>query len=78
MSDNTKKKKQFRLPHMYLVIAILMLFVSLLTYVVPAGSYTRGDNGAVDPDSFTYTDSSPVGILSFLHPSIRALWTVRA
>lgn len=65
MSDNTKKKKQFRLPHMYLVIAILMLFVSLLTYVVPAGSYTRGDNGAVDPDSFTYTDSSPVGILSF-------------
>lgn len=25
MSDNTKKKKQFRLPHMYLVIAILML-----------------------------------------------------
>lgn len=65
MSDNTKKKKQFRLPHMYLVIAILMLFVSLLTYVVPAGSYTRRDNGAVDPDSFTYTDSSPVGILSF-------------
>ena len=65
MSDNTKKKKQFRLPHMYLVIAILMLFVSLLTYVVPAGSYTRGGNGAVDPDSFTYTDSSPVGILSF-------------
>ena len=53
MSENNKKKRSFRLPHMYLVLAILMLFVSLLTYIVPAGAYTRGDNGAVDPNSFT-------------------------
>ena len=65
MSENNKKKRSFRLPHMYLVLAILMLFVSLLTYIVPAGAYTRGDNGAVDPNSFTYTDKSPVGIMQF-------------
>lgn len=50
---HTPKKKGFRMPHMYLVIAILMLFVSILTYIVPAGTYVRDASGAVDPGSFS-------------------------
>ena len=65
MSEKARKKRQFKLPHMYLVLAILMLFVSLLTYVVPAGSYTRTDDGALDPNSFAYVENTPVGILKF-------------
>ena len=71
MSDNTKKKKQFRLPHMYLVIAILMLFVSLLTYVVPAMAPSI-------PTASPIPIVHPSAYSAFLHPSIRALWTVRA
>ena len=53
------------MPHMYLVILILMLFVALLTYVVPAGQFTRTETGAVDPNSFTYIDQTPVGFMTF-------------
>lgn len=59
-----KKKKGFRLPHVYVVILILMLVITIMTYVVPAGSYSRVD-GTVDPDSFTYVEQTPVGFLQF-------------
>ncbi|MCI8849724.1 MAG: YfcC family protein [Oscillibacter sp.] len=62
---HTPKKKGFRMPHMYLVIAILMLFVSILTYIVPAGTYVRDASGAVDPGSFSYISRTPVGLLRF-------------
>ena len=52
------------MPHVYAVILILMLLVAIMTYVVPAGSYVRVDN-AVDPDSFTYAEQTPVGFLGF-------------
>ena len=60
-----KKKKGFSLPHVYIVILILMLIITVMTYVIPAGSYVRDASGAVDPDSFTYVEQSPVGFLQF-------------
>ena len=64
MGKTLQKKRGFSLPHVYAVILILMLLVAIMTYVVPAGSYVRVD-GAVDPDSFTYAEQTPVGFLSF-------------
>lgn len=64
MGKTLQKKKGFSLPHVYAVILILMLLVAIMTYVVPAGSYVRVDN-AVDPDSFTYAEQTPVGFLGF-------------
>ena len=64
MGKTLQKKKGFSLPHVYAVILILMLVVAIMTYVVPAGSYVRVDN-AVDPDSFTYAEQTPVGFLGF-------------
>lgn len=78
MSDNTKKKKQFRLPHMYLVIAILMLFVSLLTYVVPPVRIPAETMAPSIPTASPIPIVHPSAYSAFLHPSIRALWTVRA
>lgn len=58
------------MPHVYVVILILMLFVSTLTYIVPAGNFARVQDPAtgmtvVDPDSFTYVDRTPVMPLTF-------------
>ena len=36
------------MPHVYAVILILMLLVTIMTYVIPAGTYARVD-GNVDP-----------------------------
>ena len=60
-----KKKKGFSLPHVYIVILILMLIITVMTYIVPAGSYLRDASGAVDPNSFSYIDQTPVGFLQF-------------
>lgn len=64
MSSPEKKKKGFQMPHVYLVILVLMLFVTILTYVVPAGVYERVD-GAIDPDTYTRIEQTPVSFMQF-------------
>lgn len=59
-----EKRTDFKMPHVYAVILILMLLVSIMTYVVPAGCYTRIE-GAVDPNTFTYIDQTPISLLAF-------------
>lgn len=52
-------------PHVFLILAALLLLASALTVLIPAGSYERVFNEAagqtvVVPGSFAYTGSSPV------------------
>ena len=68
-----KKKRGFSLPHVYIVILVLMLIITAMTYIIPAGTYARDASGAVDPNNFTYIDQTPVGFLQFftsLHQGI--------
>jgi uncharacterized ion transporter superfamily protein YfcC len=71
MSEETAKKSTgFKLPHVYVVILIIMLFISALTYIVPSGSYTRVTvpNAAapvVDPASYAAAPRTPVGPMKF-------------
>lgn len=64
--ENKKKKSGFKVPHSYVIIIILLIFVAVLTYVIPAGEYDRYKNDAgttmVDGSSFHYVESSPVPI----------------
>ncbi len=59
-----KKKKAFKMPHGYVVIFMILIFVSIMTYVIPAGEYQRVTNEAgqevVVPDSFQYVEQTPV------------------
>ena len=64
MGSQAKKKKGFQMPHVYLVILILMLFVAILTYIVPAGAYARID-GAIDPNTYTRIEQTPVSFIQF-------------
>ncbi len=60
-----KKKKRFNLkmPHAYVLIIGLVIFVGILTYIIPAGVYdmveVNGKN-VVDPDSFHFVEQTPV------------------
>ncbi len=58
--------KKFQIPHTYALLFFIIIFVTLLTFVVPAGSFERAVDDAtgrtfVVPDSFEYMESSPVG-----------------
>lgn len=60
-----EKKFKLKMPHPYVLIILLILLCTILTYVIPAGVYDRyvDESGTtiVDADSFHYVDQTPVG-----------------
>lgn len=57
----TKRKT----PHVLLILAVLLLLASVLTWLIPSGSYQRTFSETtgqtlVTPDSFAYTEPTPV------------------
>ena len=69
--------KQFKLPDTMVIIFIIMIFVALLTYIIPAGTYDTVIDAAgeevVDPNSFHYIARSPVSILNFFKAPLNGL-----
>ena len=67
-AEQEKKKK--KVPHVYVILLAVIAVCVILTHIVPAGQYERieMEDGrmVVDPDSFTYIDSNPLGIFDFL------------
>lgn len=60
-----EERKQRQTPHVFVILAVLLLLASALTWLVPAGSYKREFHEAagqtvVVPGSFAYTEPSPV------------------
>ena len=50
-----KKKKSFKMPHMLFLMLGLILFMSLLTYIVPAGQFARDpETNALIGDQFVF------------------------
>jgi len=65
-----KDKRNFQMPHTMAILFCLLLFLSILTYLIPAGSYDRVTSATgttvVDPDSFLYVESSPISFMGLL------------
>ena len=40
------------------ILFSIMVFVGILTFIVPAGQYLTDSNGKVDPDSFAFIEST--------------------
>ena len=50
-----KKKKGFKMPHLFFLMLGLLVFMSILTYIVPAGEYARNpETNALMGDSFAF------------------------
>ena len=64
------KKKKFQLPHIYVILFIFSALAAVSTYFIPAGQFDRvpGPDGrtAIDPNSFTEVEATPIGIAEFL------------
>jgi len=61
----TKNKKKIAMPHVYIILGVLLLAATALTYIIPAGVYDFVEvNGkrVIDSGSFHYIDRTPVGI----------------
>lgn len=61
-----KGKKKFKVPHSYVIIMCILIFVSALTYIIPAGEFLRIENAAgktvIDTTQFQYIEQNGVSI----------------
>ena len=79
MKENSAKenKKSFKMPHALVILFIIILAATIMTWIVPAGEYARVENAdgtmVVDPDSFTWLENSPVSLLSIPYYIILSL-----
>lgn len=63
--SEVKAKKKLAFPHTLVIIFCMIVFVSILTHIVPGGAFDRIDvdgRAVVDPNSFHYIESTPASI----------------
>lgn len=63
-----KKKRSFKLPHILYIVLGLLVVMSLLTYVIPAGTFGVDSNGNVNANDFNYLGSqTPVSLVDLFY-----------
>jgi uncharacterized ion transporter superfamily protein YfcC len=65
------EKKKLNVPDTFVIIFFLMVVLTLLTYIIPAGQYdtivdTATGRSVVDPESFHFIERTPVSLIGFL------------
>lgn len=70
MAPNSKKTKSFHMPHVFIILLLIMLFVVVLSYIIPSGMYDRLENASgitvIDPDTFHYVENeTPISFMNY-------------
>ncbi len=63
MGTKAKEKKAFQLPHLLFLLLGLMVLMSILTYILPAGQFVEGANGVRE---YVRVERTPVNIVQAL------------
>lgn len=78
MSEKIKGKKKIKVPHTFVIIFSIILLVTVLTYIIPAGVYERVEDPnsgrtIVDVDSFEYVERTPVSLFQMIQAIPRGM-----
>ncbi len=70
MNGKTQKQKGFHMPHVFIILLVIMLFVVVLSYIIPSGSYDRFEDSSgitvIDPDTFRYVENeTPISFMNY-------------
>ncbi len=70
MDTQANAKKGFRMPHVFIILLLIMLFVVVLSYIIPSGSYERIEDSAgitvINPDTFQYVENeTPITFMDY-------------
>ena len=76
--ENVRKKKSFKLPHPVILLSIVILIMTICTYIIPAGQYDRipdpvSGKKVVDPASYKTIEQAPVGVMEMFSSIPRGL-----
>lgn len=63
-------KKGFQMPHVFIILLIIMLFIVVLSYIIPSGMYERIEDSAgitvINPDKFSYVENeTPITFMNY-------------
>lgn len=58
--------KTFKIPHIFAVIFFLIIFMAILTYILPAGEYKKDENGQVVNGSYQEVEKNSQNVLDVL------------
>lgn len=63
-----KERPPVKLPHVFAILFCVLVLVSVLTYLMPAGEFTtvtdpHTGREIIDPDSYTVMESTPVSVM---------------
>ena len=58
------------MPHVFIILLFIMLFVVVLSYIIPSGSYQRLQDASgitvIDPNTFQYGENeTPIGFMDY-------------
>lgn len=70
--ENVKKKK-FQMPSSYTVLFLIIGFIAILTWIIPAGKYDVNEAGGVIAGTYQHTAASPQGIWDVLMAPINGM-----
>ncbi|MFA9422770.1 MAG: YfcC family protein [Sedimentibacter sp.] len=78
MTKNEIKATKKEFPHVFVILLAIIFIVTILTYIVPAGTYVRVLNEAtnrmvIDPASFTYIARTPVNLFEMFVSIVEGL-----
>ena len=64
-----KKKRGFKVPHVFTLLMLIILVCGILSYIIPAGVYDRVEDPTtgrmvVDPESYHQVEQTPVKLLT--------------
>lgn len=71
MNQIKKQKKEFHMPHVFIILMFIMLMITVLSYLVPSGSYERIQDSVsgmsiIDPDTFRYVENeNPITFMNY-------------
>lgn len=70
MNGKTQKQKGFHMSHVFIILLIIMLFVVILSYIIPSGLYERIEDSSgitvIDPDTFQYVENeTPITFMDY-------------
>ena len=51
-----KNKKKFKLLHLFFIMIGLIVIMSCLTYIIPAGKFYKDADGNIDASNFQYLE----------------------
>lgn len=66
--ERSTKAPHFQLPHVFAILFCVLVLVAIMTYIMPAGEFSRftdpvtGRN-VIDPQSYSVVESTPVGLM---------------